>query len=326
MSWAARIACAAAFAVIGNIPPAWAFEPRSGAFVAGRECVATTRIRDRAGVGIEAGASYPLLGANRAEATHYQIRLPRGGGDRWVVASCGRTLAQDGAGDDGGSVDPGRPAREYVLAVSWQPAFCEGHADKPECASQTADRFDATHFTLHGLWPQPRSLEYCGVGAADRALDRPQTWDRLPAVELTDATRAALDTAMPGTQSSLERHEWLKHGTCYGSSQEEYFSDALLLLEQLNLSAVRGIMAGRIGGQVTAGQLAAAFDASFGAGAGRRVTMACDRDGRRKLVVELRLSLAGAITAGSRLDNLLAAAPEAPQDCMVGVIDAVGSG
>src|SRR5215213_9987339 len=109
MPWAARIACAAAFAVIGNIPPAWAFEPRSGTFVAERECVATTRIRDRAGVGIKAGTSYPLLGANRAEARHYQIRLPGGGGDRWIAASCGRTLAQDGAGDDGGSVDPGRP-------------------------------------------------------------------------------------------------------------------------------------------------------------------------------------------------------------------------
>ena len=60
-----------------------------------------------------------------------------------------------------------------MLAVTWQPAFCQLHARKPECGSQTSDRFDATHFTLHGLWPQPRAKEYCGVSAALRDLDRP---------------------------------------------------------------------------------------------------------------------------------------------------------
>jgi len=49
---------------------------------------------------------------------------------------------------------------EYVLAVSWQPAFCETRPRLPECRSQTADRFDATNFTLHGLWPRPRSRAY----------------------------------------------------------------------------------------------------------------------------------------------------------------------
>ena len=73
-------------------------------------------------------------------------------------------------------------------------------------------------------------------------------------------TRAALAVAMPGARSSLERHEWLKHGTCYGADPEEYFRDALLLLGQLNDSAVRGLLAGRIGGRITADQLAAAFD------------------------------------------------------------------
>jgi ribonuclease T2 len=133
-------------------------------------------------------------------------------------------------------------------------------------------------------------------------------------VALTDATRAELAVAMPGARSSLERHEWLKHGTCYGADPEEYFRDALLLLGQLNDSAVRGLLAGRIGGRVTADELVAAFDASFGAGAGRRVTMTCDRHGGRRLVAELRLSLAGKITPASRLGDLLTAAPEALQE------------
>ena len=42
---------------------------------------------------------------------------------------------------------------DYVLAASWQPSFCETKPDKDECESQTGDRFDATHFAIHGLWP-----------------------------------------------------------------------------------------------------------------------------------------------------------------------------
>ena len=40
---------------------------------------------------------------------------------------------------------------EAILSLSWEPAFCEGHANKRECASATPSGFDATHFTLHGL-------------------------------------------------------------------------------------------------------------------------------------------------------------------------------
>jgi ribonuclease T2 len=304
-----------------GVPSALGFEPLSGTFVAESACIATVRIRDRSGVALQPGASYRLLGANRTDATHFQIRLPDSGGDRWVPVSCGHTLAAGGEG--GGTPGLGRP-REYVLAVSWQPAFCEGHADKPECVSQSDTRFDASNFTLHGLWPQPRSAVYCGVDAEVEAVDRPDSWHLLPPVELSVETRAALDEAMPGTQSSLDRHEWIKHGTCYGPSQEEYFAESLSLLRQLNESAVRTVFAGRIGGEVTAEQLAQAFDASFGAGAGERVTMGCARDGRRDLVVELRLNLAREIAETGRLTDLLAAAPEARAECAIGVIDPVG--
>ena len=150
MRYADRLVGALVLSAVGA-SAALAFEARDGVFVAENACVATVRIRDRVGEALEPGASYRLLGVNRTDATHYQIRLPDGGGDRWVPVACGRTQAAGG-----GTVEPGT-GREYVLAVSWQPAFCEGHADKPECASQTEARFDASNLTLHGLWPQPRS-------------------------------------------------------------------------------------------------------------------------------------------------------------------------
>ena len=270
------------------------------------------RIRDRVGDALEPGASYRLLGANRTDATHYQIRLPDGGGDRWVPVACGRTQAAGGGTDEPGT------GREYVLAVSWQPAFCEGHADKPECASQTETRFDASNLTLHGLWPQPRSAVYCGVAAAEQALDRPG--------HLASAAARSSSTRTPARHSTKRcpARSRRSSGTNGSSTapatarrRKSTSRNALHLLRQLNDSAVRAVLAGRVGGAITADQLAQAFDASFGTGAGARVTMDCDRDGRRHLVVELRLNLAGEITEGSRLGDLLAAAPDASAELSV---------
>ena len=76
---------------------------------------------------------------------------------------------------------PNRPGSgvptHYVLSLSWEPGFCAGHGDKPECAAETATGFDASHFTLHGLWPDPN--EYCGVAASDISADKAGDWNAL---------------------------------------------------------------------------------------------------------------------------------------------------
>ena len=45
------------------------------------------------------------------------------------------------------------------------------------------------------------------------------------------ATRAELETVMPGTKSLLERHEWTKHGSCYPADAETYFKDSIRSME-----------------------------------------------------------------------------------------------
>ncbi|MDF1749406.1 MAG: ribonuclease T, partial [Alphaproteobacteria bacterium] len=120
---------------------------------------------------------------------------------------------------------------DYVLAISWQPGFCETRPSVTECKSQTADRFDATHFTLHGLWPEPRGTVYCGVSPTIQDLDRRNRWDALPDLTLSHELRDQLDQAMPGTQSGLHRHEWIKHGTCSEMPDAEgYYRESLRLL------------------------------------------------------------------------------------------------
>lgn len=294
-----------------------AFEALEGWLIAQSACPASPSLRGDADTTLEPGRAYPMLGGNRPSPSHYQVRI-EAGNDRWVAVSCGVHVVPAGA-----PTAPA-PSRDLVLAVSWQPAFCEGHASKPECASQTAGRFDATHFSLHGLWPQPMGNAYCGVPAAEADLSRRGDWGRLPAPALDAAVRAELATVMPGAASFLDRHEWTRHGTCYGGSADAYFGDALALVRQLNASAVADLFAGSIGLDLSAGTVRDAFDAAFGDGAGRRVSIACESDGARRLVVELRISLSGRPGPDAGLRELVAAAPEAPAGCAGGIVDPAG--
>lgn len=302
-----------------------AFEPMEGCFIADAACPALASIRKATNPGAirtDPGRAYELQGANSRDATHFQILIegaePR---QRWVEITCGHaapSCEEPAPPPDGEETS----LPDAVLAASWQPAFCEMRNRTPECASQGADRFDASHFALHGLWPGPRENVYCGVSGMDQAIDEAGQWNRLPRVRLSGTTRAELERVMPATRSGLDRHEWIKHGTCYGASAEEYFRDSLQLMEELNASPVREFFAVRIGEQVSLGEIRAAFDEAFEAGAGDAVSMECE-DG---MILELRIHLKGEITERVSLADLLGAGPQVPPGCPRGRIDAAGFG
>ncbi|MBN9308235.1 ribonuclease [Devosia sp.] len=209
-----------------------------------------------------------------------------------------------------------------ILAASWEPAFCETVRNKPECASMGKSRFDASHFSLHGLWPRD---EYCGVPTTIEQLDRDGRWQQLPPVDLPADLRKTLAEVMPGTRSQLERHEWTRHGTCYGADAAAYYSAATALLAQLNASRVRDLFAGSIGKPLTQAEIRSAFDDSFGAGAGQRVRVACEDDGSRRIIVEVTVGLWGTVTDSTRMSDLIRAARPTDGGCAGGIIDPVGS-
>ena len=311
----------------------------NGSFVATRACPATQSIKtakNPGNVATEAGKTSDLLAGNKDMPTHYLIEVPGADPDRrWVKVTCGHLaggqateapIAVPGK-DKGKALASANGKPEYVLALSWQPAFCETKADKPECKAQTADGFDAAHFTLHGLWPQPNGNFYCGVKPADRANDKPGRWADLPAVTLDAATRQELETVMPGTQSALERHEWIKHGTCSGLDQQAYFSSALVLARAVNASPVRDLFVRNVGHTLTSNQVRDAFDSAFGPGAGDRVRVSCIKDpsSGRRMIGEITLGLAGSLAADAKLsDMMLASASTGNAGCPQGVVDAAG--
>jgi len=232
------------------------------------------------------------------------------------------TFAAAQEGEEGGGAGGGKT--EYVLAISWQPGFCETRPTRRECVDQTAERFDATHFSLHGLWPLRKS--YCGVEAELKARDRKGDWLDLPKAAMADDTAAGLLVAMPGVKSGLDRHQWLRSGTCQASNADDYFTLQLRLLDELNRSAVRALFADQIGKEIDEKQIKQAFDHSFGAGAGDRVRMRCQSVNGRSIITGLTIGLSGDLSGKSGLSDLIQAAGPTEFKCGKGIADAAGQG
>jgi ribonuclease T2 len=303
-----------------------------GTFVATNTCAALQSIKKKTNPGdvlVTSGKRYVLLGKNREQASHYWIEVPGAAPEqRWVAVDCGSVNGvpvQSAAPVETKRGKPGQAGGDfYILALSWQPAFCEAHADKTECKFASADAYEAKNFALHGLWPQPRSNVLCGVSDADKAADDNHRWENLPAPEIAAATRFALDRVMPGTQSFLERHEFIKHGTCYPGSADQYFKDAVRLVAAVNASPVQELVSANIGKIIKTADLRAAFDAGFGQGAGNRVRVACGRDGDRMLITEITIGLKGDVAGGTAIGDLILGSTPTDAGCPAGVIDPAG--
>jgi ribonuclease T2 len=108
----------------------------------------------------------------------------------------------------------------FVLTLSWSPTHCSsdaggGRDDDLQCRSGKP-----FGFILHGLWPQYEKgwPEFCDTSAPRRLKD--------------SVMREALSLS---PSEKLVQHEWEKHGTCSGLSQEDYFAAAELAVESLRV-------------------------------------------------------------------------------------------
>jgi ribonuclease T2 len=181
------------------------------------------------------------------------------------------------------------PVENYALAISWEPALCLTNSGKPECQSETSARQDARYFSLHGLWPQSGS--YCGVSAALKKDDEAGEWTLLPAVTLSAATEAALEIEEPGTQSDLQRHEWIEHGTCSDLSQQNFFAPTLAMLNGINASNLGSTVSANVGGHVTLAQLQNAAALDYGTYAKVDIEYLCISSGGKSYLEEVRLHM-----------------------------------
>jgi len=301
----------------------------SGYFIARSECPAYQSFRRKTNPGnvsTNIDQAYDLFAKNKQAATHYRIKMDASPKLRWVAVTCGEHVVPVDVIAAPPIEQPASSALEnYILAVSWQPGFCETRPSKPECRSQTKDRFDASNFTLHGLWPQPRNNIYCNVAPEVVATDKDKKWGDLAPLVLENETRAELNKVMPGSQSNLHRHEWIKHGSCYnGEPAEVYYKDSIKLMYALNNSAVRDLFVNNIGKEITSTQIREAFDIHFGDGASDKIKIACKKDGRRRLITEITIALKGDLDELTMADAMLAATNANNVGCNKGIVDPVG--
>ena len=338
------IAAAVAAWVVG-VTPAIAIEQLDGYFVAKETCEAfqsKNKGTNPGGIMTVPMHAYEMIGLNKIGGDFFQVRVPDAPvtRDRWVHVSCGvhvvaaGTSVFDGSGPNGPIVVSSGSSTESadnVLALSWQPAFCETNAGRPkaECQALNAGLLDvaSAQLSIHGLWPQPRNNLFCGVSDAAKALDKAKRWSELPALDLTTETRDALEVAMPGTQSHLHRHEWVKHGTCHGDNGAEgYYLDTLALTDAINDSEIGDFLALHVGAEVEMNELRTLFDQVFGVGAGDAVQFVCQNDGSRFLLQEVRVSLSGVIdhTDPSSFGALMQSATGQPIGCSDALIDPHG--
>jgi ribonuclease T2 len=174
----------------------------------------------------------------------------------------------------------------WTLALSWEPGFCATAPKAVECLNR-----NDLGLVLHGLWPEGGDGGSCA--AADRGANEARTWCQLPELYLSAETKTLLRRAMPGAVACLDRHEWLRHGSCSGMSPEDYFRAAANLVVRANGLAVAQLLRERKGQTVTVRDLRQALAKDMGVDAPAVLRTICaTRQGRAHLV-ELRLSLSG---------------------------------
>ena len=94
-----------------------------------------------------------------------------------------------------------------------------------------------------------------------------------------------------------------------GADADEYFSETMALVNQLNASSVRQLFVDNLDQVLTRSQIRAEFDAAFGSGAGDRVLVICERVGGEDVIKELWIGLGPGVDAAPDLGALMLAAP-----------------
>lgn len=119
---------------------------------------------------------------------------------RWAggLLAAAATAAALGAGAQGFD--------HYVLALSWNPSWCEAEGEARDAPTCGAAR--DLGFIVHGLWPQ-----------------RGEDWPEWCEGRARGPSQAVLEQAAEAMGSTgLAAYQWRKHGTCSGLDAEDYFA------------------------------------------------------------------------------------------------------
>ncbi len=285
--------------------------PATGTIKATQACEAYASKNKRTNPGqvnLTVDESYAVFEVNRRiNPSWYRIRVDGASPpERWVAKYCGTGDVQIGGANGGHRTTTCHTAGladSHILALSWQPAFCETHRDKPECRIDDKKAWQARNFSLHGLWPNKKecgkNYNYCG-----EIRRKPGHFCDYPVLNLFSAVRNELEEVMPSAAagSCLQRHEWFKHGTCQtGWSIDDYFEHAIDLVRQFNESGVGYFMLRNIGKEVSEQMFFERVDCALGSEAHKRLQLKC-KNGN---LVDVYINLPAMLTKENSLGELI---------------------
>lgn len=189
----------------------------------------------------------------------------------------------------------------YVLALSWQPGFCErlpGNERKPECAALAKGKITTDHLTLHGLWPNART---CGTNYGS-CPGKP--------LQLRQDTITFVQPWMPNWYfgDDFGSYEWQKHGTCQNRwDDDDYFRIAVTALKTVNDFSAGAYLRANIGGAISRRLFLEKVNQDAGSHlAADNVQLLCTGEA----LYEVRVLLAPNFVAGQGMEQLLAGALE----------------
>jgi ribonuclease T2 len=301
---------------------AGASESATGSFTAQRSCEAFASFAKRTNPGamqVAAGTAYTVREINKADYDWVRVEVP--GAEpklRWVQRTCGaavlepqeerstrppRGQAEQGRdGNDGGSCSIANRQDSYVLAVTWQPGFCEHFpfkGKKPECDAMNGGKLEAKTLSLHGLWPNKKE---CGT----RYGSCPG-----PQFALSRDTIEKIAPWMPNFyyERTFGAYEWNKHGKCQDLAPDDYFIKAVSAVRVVNDSEVGKIVLGNAGKSIRVADFFARVKARHGAKVADSLTLVCSQ---HKYLQEIRVTLPLEFGTDRDLPHMVGNAQPAP--------------
>mmetsp|Transcript_27876 Transcript_27876/g.33005 ORF Transcript_27876/g.33005 Transcript_27876/m.33005 type:complete len:306 (-) Transcript_27876:166-1083(-) len=187
--------------------------------------------------------------------------------------------------------EEGAPAgvyENYVFAMEWQPQWSQPpYCDQPLVSNLSPDAYAATHWSLHGLWPNFDPDQHDGMSwpqfcvrddgenytKCDGSYNAEDYCQPTIAVEALNNTDAWQKYALEYSWSDLAAHEWSKHGSCSVWSSDDFFDVAQDKFNELSAGYGAAFVTENVGQTVAKADLLAAFEKDTD---GSKVVFNCD--------------------------------------------------
>lgn len=288
-----------------------ASESASGSFAATQSCEAFSSFAKRTNPGdvkISAGTSYTVREINKVDYDWVRIEVPGAQPAlRWVQRECGKPALEDQQasrlpeGASGAVCSAANQQDSYVLAITWQPGFCEHtkyNGKKPECDAMNGGTLEAKTLSLHGLWPNKKECgtQYGSCSGQPFALSKD--------------TIEKIAPWMPNFfyERTFGAYEWNKHGKCQSLPPDDYFIKAVSAVRVVNESEVGKIVLGNTGKSIRVSDFFDRVKARYGEKVADTITLVCTQ---HKYLQEIRVSLALDFATDRELPQLVANAKPA---------------